>query len=232
MYKDFFNGFELVIFDLDGTTVKSEFAWDESLEEVFLPEIISPNPYLGERGQDIRSKIYAILKRNTFRTNVSDIAYYELVINKFFNKTDLITITPGFEEFVTFLKSKGIKTALVTNSDSRVTSQILEKKGLKKYFDIVLTSDDVVLPKPAPQIFYLTVEKFKIKKDKVLVFEDSVNGAIATDNAELKTIILLPDTHSPTDYPPRHKIFIENFDVINEDLKQDTDSFLEEFFNN
>ena len=62
MYKNFFDGYEAIVFDLDGTVIKDEYIWDSVLEDVFLPEIISDRPYLGERGQDIRSKIYSIKK--------------------------------------------------------------------------------------------------------------------------------------------------------------------------
>lgn len=230
MYKNFFEGYDAIIFDLDGTVVYDEPVWTQSLLDVFSKEIISEFPFYGERGQDLRTKITVIVNSNTFRSSISEESYYQLVVNEFFKNIEKVAITPGFIEFVEFLRSRNKKIVLVTNSDSFVTNGIIERLGLKKYFDLVLTLDDVNLPKPAPHIYQLAMLKLNIPKEKILVFEDSVNGSKASEHAGLNTIIVLPDNFRITDYSSRHRLFIENFDVINDDLHQDADSYLEEFF--
>jgi 16S rRNA pseudouridine516 synthase len=232
MYKNFFDGYEAIVFDLDGTIINDEFVWDSVLEDVFLPEIISDRPYLGERGQNLRAKIYSIKIRNSFRSEISEDSFYELVLNNFFKRLGEIEVTPGFIEFAEFLKSKEKKLALVTNSDQRLTNKILESLNLKKYFDLIVTADDVVYPKPAPDIYKLTILKLNLKNEKILVFEDSVSGSNAAEIAGLKMIIVLPEENTPSDYSSKNRIFIENFNVINDDLESDTDTYLEEFFNN
>jgi HAD superfamily hydrolase (TIGR01509 family) len=230
MFKNFFDGYEAVIFDLDGTIVHSESVWEDSLEEVFLPEIISVNPYLGERGQDIKSKIYTILKKNSFRSSISEDSYYELITNKFTKKIEEVEITPGFVDFARYLKNQGKKVVLVTNSYSIITNKIIEDLHLKEYFDFILTADDVNIPKPAPDIYKLALLKLNLSKDKVLVFEDSVNGANAAELAGLNMIIILPDNHKPSDYGSKNRLFIDNFEVINDELNRDVDTFIEDFF--
>jgi len=121
---------------------------------------------------------------------------------------------------------------LVTNTDSLITNRVLEEFNLKKYFDLILTADDVVLPKPAPEIYKLAITKLGIPNNKILVFEDSVNGAFAAELAELKMIIVLPDQFKPTDYGSKNRVFIENFENIVEQLDEDGDTFLEDFFRN
>jgi 16S rRNA pseudouridine516 synthase len=232
MYKNFFDGYEAIVFDLDGTIINDEFVWDSVLEDVFLPEIISDRPYLGERGQNLRAKIYSIKIRNSFRSDISEDSFYELVLNNFFKRLGEIEITPGFIEFAEFLKSKEKKLALVTNSDQRLTNKILESLNLKKYFDLIVTADDVAYPKPAPDIYKLAILKLNLKNEKILVFEDSVSGSNAAEIAGLKMIIVLPEENTPSDYSSKNRIFIENFNVINDDLESDTDTYLEEFFNN
>jgi 16S rRNA pseudouridine516 synthase len=232
MYKNFFDGYEAIVFDLDGTIINDEFVWDSVLEDVFLPEIISDRPYLGERGQNLRAKIYSIKIRNSFRSEISEDSFYELVLNNFFKRLGEIEVTPGFIEFAEFLKSKEKKLALVTNSDQRLTNKILESLNLKKYFDLIVTADDVVYPKPAPDIYKLAILKLNLKNEKILVFEDSVSGSNAAEIAGLKMIIVLPEENTPSDYSSKNRIFIENFNVINDDLESDTDTYLEEFFNN
>jgi putative hydrolase of the HAD superfamily len=231
MYKNFFDGYEAVIFDLDGTVVYDEPVWQEALYNIFSKEIISDKPVYGERGQNLRAKIFYILNSNSFRSNISEESYYQLVKNEFFKNIDQVLVTSGFIEFANFLKSKNIKLVLVTNSDLQVTEGIIEKLKIKKYFDMILTADDVDLPKPAPDIYNLAITKLGISKNKILVFEDSVNGARAAELADLNTIVVLPNGFMPTDYSSKNKIFIEDFNVINEDLDTDGDSYLNNFIN-
>lgn len=231
MYKNFFDGYEAVIFDLDGTIVYDEPVWQESVYNVFSKEIISEKPLYGERGENLRAKIFYILNSNSFRSSISEESYYQLVVNEFFKNIENVTLTPGFIEFADFLKSKNIKMVLVTNSDLKVTEGIIEKLKIKKYFDLILTADDVNLPKPAPDIYNLARLKLDLPVNKVLVFEDSVNGARAAELADLNTIIILPSGYSPTDYSSKNRIFIEDFDVINENLNQDGDTYLNNFVN-
>jgi HAD superfamily hydrolase (TIGR01509 family) len=230
MYKNFFEGYDAVIFDLDGTIVFDEPVWEESLLNVFSKDIISENPFYGERGQDLRTKISVIVNSNSFRSSISQESYYQLVVNEFFKNIDKVEITSGFIELAEYLKVRNKKLVLVTNSDSFVTNGILDKLGIKKYFDLILTLDDIDFPKPAPHIYQLALLKLKIPKEKVLVFEDSPNGSKASSGAGLNTIILLPDGFKMTDYSSKHRVFIENFEIITEGLHQDADSYLEEFF--
>jgi HAD superfamily hydrolase (TIGR01509 family) len=230
MYKNFFDGFEAIIFDLDGTVVNDEFVWERSIVNVFSKEIISENPYYGERGQNLDNKIYRILQSNSFKSNIDSVTYYELVLKEFFKNIHEVEIKTGFEEFATFLKEKGKKLVLVTNSDARVTSGILEKLNLKKYFDLVISVDEVEVPKPAPFIYELAIEKLKIKKEKILVFEDSVNGALAAENAGLKLIIVLPDENKMSDYGSKNRLFIDSFETILDSIDTDADTYLLDMF--
>lgn len=231
MYKNFFDGYDAIIFDLDGTVVNDEFLWQESIIKVFSKEIISEFPYYGERGQSLDTKIYKILQSNTFKSSISSQTYYELILNEFFKNIHKVEVTPGFEEFAKFLKERRKSLVLVTNSDSKVTKGILEKLNLEKYFDFIVSNDDVDYPKPAPFIYDLALQKLNLPKNKVLVFEDSVNGALAAENAGLKMIIVLPEDKSISEYGSKNRVFIESFDTIMDSIDTDADSYLLDMFN-
>lgn len=230
MYKNFFDGYEAIIFDLDGTVVHSEIVWNEAVEEVFTKEIISENPYLGERGQALDVKIFNIMQANSFKSTISSETYYELILDNFFKNIDKVEITPGFVEFATILKDKRKKLVLVTNSDSRVTNGIIEKLNLKRFFDLVVTLDDITYPKPAPDIYNLALKNLGLKKEQVLVFEDSINGALAAENADLKMIIVLPDGFRPIDYGSKNRIFIETFETLLDEMDYDGDTYILDAF--
>ena len=59
---------------------------------------------------------------------------------------------PGAIEVLKFVKNKGFKTAVVTNTHHELTIKILKKFNLINYFDAVLGGDDVKSGKPDPEI--------------------------------------------------------------------------------
>ena len=58
------------------------------------------------------------------------------------------------------------------------------------YFDHIISQDDVEHIKPAPDLFLKALEKLHMNANEALVFEDSLNGLIAAQKSQLKTIII------------------------------------------
>ncbi len=79
-------------------------------------------------------------------------------------------------EMLTYIKQQNIKLALCTNTIRETTDIILTKLDIKKYFDFILTNEDVSLSKPMPDIYILARSKAQIKPFQTLIFEDSVHG--------------------------------------------------------
>ena len=70
---------------------------------------------------------------------------------------------------------------------SNVTAE-LKAIGLLHYFKIILTADDPIAPKPAPDIFYEAATRLKVPPEHCLVFEDGELGIQAAVAAGMKTI--------------------------------------------
>jgi len=66
----------------------------------------------------------------------------------------------------------GIKTAVVTNRTDTM-KYILEKHGLEKYFDIVVTALDVKRPKPYPDPLLKVIDHFGASPEQILYIGDS-----------------------------------------------------------
>lgn len=77
------------------------------------------------------------------------------------------------------LKKHQIQLALVTSSEKATTDQVLGKLNLKKYFEIIITQEDTKLNKPAPSPYLLAMDKLKVSKEEVIIFEDSDAGLTA-----------------------------------------------------
>ncbi|MDP2908018.1 MAG: HAD family hydrolase [Nanoarchaeota archaeon] len=86
-----------------------------------------------------------------------------------------------FEESVAVLeklKKEGYKLALVSDTDCFTTDEVLDKYGLRKYFDEIVLSYKVEMLKTDPNMYHLVLEKLNIDKSDALVVGDSLETDI------------------------------------------------------
>ena len=69
----------------------------------------------------------------------------------------------------------------------------LSRLDLVRYFDFILTSEDVEKVKPQPDLFLLALSKLKISPGEAVVFEDSPNGITAARTAGIYVIAVPND---------------------------------------
>jgi beta-phosphoglucomutase family hydrolase len=99
-------------------------------------------------------------------------------------------IFPGTKELIGKLKKEGFKIALASSSERTYIIKLLKKKNLEKYFDVVVSKDDVRRTKPNPEIFLIAAKKLHSEPSKCLVFEDSENGIKAAKRAKMKCLAI------------------------------------------
>lgn len=97
---------------------------------------------------------------------------------------------PGAEEAVAALHDAGIKTVLVTNKMRTATEFFLEKSGLNKHLDAVVTGDDTDHPKPAPDMLLLACNKAEVLPQEAVMVGDSENDALAARAAGLQAMLV------------------------------------------
>lgn len=121
----------------------------------------------------------------------------------------------GFEQFITKLRSIGVKTAVVTSSNCEKMENVYAKHPeFKTYFDEVLTSEDFAKSKPDPDCYLKAAQKFGANVDECVGFEDSFNGLKSLQGANM-TIVGLATTNSAeaiAEYA--HKV-IDNYVGVN-----------------
>jgi HAD superfamily hydrolase (TIGR01509 family) len=230
MFKSVLKGYDAIIFDLDGTIVQDEGCWTMAIKTIFEPEILSEVPYFGERGLQLRENVELIVKKNYLRAEVNQEVFYQLIVKEFFNNFDSVELTPGFIELAENLKKSGKRLAVVTNSDKAIADEIIKRLDIGKYFEFVISAQEVELPKPSPLVYLEAVKRLGVSKSKILVFEDSVGGAFAAEIAELNRIIILDPQFSPVDFGSKTRNFIDSFEVINDNFEVDSDQYFDRIF--
>lgn len=78
-----------------------------------------------------------------------------------------------FDQVEKVLEQIEEKKAVITNTTEVCTMNILESHGLLKYFDAVVTSEQVERGKPYPDMILEACRRLGVKPDKVLVVGDS-----------------------------------------------------------
>jgi beta-phosphoglucomutase len=118
----------------------------------------------------------------------------------------------GLGNFLTELKNSGIKMAMATSATVADIDFILNKIPIRDDFDVIINSTMVSKPKPHPQIFLKAAEKLNIPPDNCVVFEDSLAGIKAANNAGMK-VIGITTGHTAAELQPANMIIKDYTDL-------------------
>lgn len=121
----------------------------------------------------------------------------------------------GFEQFITKLRSIGVKTAVVTSSNREKMDNVYAKHPeFKTYFDEVLTSEDFAKSKPDPDCYLKAAQKFGANVDECVGFEDSFNGLKSLQGANMAIVGVATTNSRKAIAEYAHKV-IDNYVGIN-----------------
>lgn len=82
------------------------------------------------------------------------------------------------------------KIALVTTASKKNTMEILNYTKKANLFDRVITSEDIINPKPDPEGFNLAIKEFEVKPEDIVIFEDSEVGIQAAKKTGASIFII------------------------------------------
>jgi HAD superfamily hydrolase (TIGR01549 family) len=88
----------------------------------------------------------------------------------------------GVKDFIIWNKNIGKKIGILTDYETEYQVIKLEKLGLLKYIDILVTSEEVGIEKPSTQMFYTMLQKLNLNPGDVIMigdnYEKDIKGAI------------------------------------------------------
>jgi HAD superfamily hydrolase (TIGR01509 family) len=179
-----------VIFDMDGVLVDSE---------EFI--IKASTMMFAERGLNVKArdfKPFVGMGENRFIGGVAEKYGHVHNIRELKKRTYDIYLEiikgrlkplPGAFEFIRQCRERGLWLAVASSADMRKVKGNLEEIGLGfDKFDAVISGEDVVNKKPAPDIFLLAAERIGVEASKCLVIEDAVSGVKAAKAAGAKCL--------------------------------------------
>ena len=116
-------------------------------------------------------------------------------------------VLSGANEFIDYLKSKGIKTAV--GSASKNTPLILEKTKLAGKFDAVSCGLDTTKSKPDPEVFLIAAKKLGVAPCDCVVVEDSDAGIEAAKTGGMYAIAV-----GAAEYNPKVDVAIKDLESL------------------
>lgn len=182
------------IFDLDGTLVDSMWMWPEIDKEYLGRFGIEYDDNLKNEIDGISFHETAVYFKNKF--GISDSIekickdWEDMAYDKYKNE---VKEKCGCQKFLEQLKSKGIKMGIATSNKRSMVDVVLESLGMKNFFEVITTSDEVKKGKPAPDVYLTTAKLLNVEPKHCLVFEDVVAGIIAGKSAGMKVCAVEDD---------------------------------------
>jgi len=192
---------KIFIFDMDGVIVNTLDAL-YSLYLDFLKEVgIKGNKkeFNLLNGPKIEQIILYLKQKYKLKLGKEELLKrYKEKIDKIYPTTELIS---EVNDTLELLKKNNLKIALVSSAKRKNIELVLKRFNLMKYFDFVVSGDDVNEAKPSPTIYNLVKNRFK--NHEYYVIEDSQYGIDSAISANMKVIFFNPNQKkimNKTDY--------------------------------
>jgi beta-phosphoglucomutase family hydrolase len=179
------------IFDMDGTLINNTpyhfKSWQALLKKYNKPELSKETYYTEISGVPVLDTI-----RKFFGADHDEVGLKALLKEKeeFYRSIYAPDLAPikGLEDFLTALKNAGVKMAMATSATIEDVDFIMDHIPIRNDFNDIVNSSMVGRPKPNPDIFLKAAEKLNMPASKCIVFEDSLAGIKAGNNAGMKVV--------------------------------------------
>ena len=188
-----------VIFDLDNTIVDSDLDFAAIRAEIGTDEPILE--YRAVSGEAEKQRVDEILERHERRA------------------AETCRLCDGVVEMLSFLRTRGIRTALLTRNSRQSVNTVLARLGVQ--FDFIVSREDSA-PKPSPEPIFLICERFGVRPGEALVVGDYLYDIQAGQAAGARTILVHgPRRHSFVAQPDHEVASLHEARAIMEKILQE-----------
>ena len=204
-----------IIMDFDGLIVDTEVVWYQIYVEWFRKNKnyeMSVQEFLICVGSEAEELFKSLDSRGI---HVDREIFARDTQQRFIEESTKLPAKPGVEDFLRTAKKQGIVIALATSSTRKKPETHLNRLNLMKYFDLLVTAEDVQRIKAAPDLFLKTAEKAGCTVEECLVIEDSLNGLKAGLNANMRVLVVPNDVTKYCDFQGEYLMVnsLEDVDV-------------------
>ena len=178
-----------VVFDWDGVVVDSsahhERSWEILAAQRGLP---LPADHFKRGFGKKNNVIIPDLGWATEPAEVDALAHEKEEIYRSLVREKGIDPLPGVRELLTALRDKGIPCAIASSTERANLDLPLDLMGLREFFAVIVSGEEVVHGKPDPAVFLLAAERLGLAPSDCVVIEDALVGIEAAKRAGMPVI--------------------------------------------
>jgi beta-phosphoglucomutase-like phosphatase (HAD superfamily) len=201
------------LFDLDGTLVNTDNIYLNVWKKILIKYNIHLdlelfNKYIHGNSDD---KVVSILLP---KCNIEEIS--KIKDELFIKNINEIQIIDGMIDFIKEIKMLGYPCSIVTNCNKNVAEKIINFCEITKYIDFITIGLECSKPKPYPDPYIETINKYNIHKNKVFIFEDSKSGLLSARLSNVFCVVGITTNYSEKELLLNGADYIiNNYDNLN-----------------
>ena len=101
-----------------------------------------------------------------------------------------LKLIEGLEHFIVKAFEKNIKMGIGSAAITLNIDFVIDHTQIRKYFDAIVSADDVSISKPHPETFLKCAAQLGYAPSDCIVFEDTPKGVLCAQSAGMKTIVI------------------------------------------
>ena len=208
-------GYDCFIFDMDGTVSDTNRLIYDSfnhIASIYGGKKYSDGEITKMFGPPEEDALLAVVGKDVIQRAMDDyLAFYRQ------RHRDLARLHPGMEQLLARLKSRKKKVALFTGKGRHTTAISLDEFQIGKYFDYVVTGNDVENHKPSGDGIRKVLGYFALPPDSALMVGDSVSDVKAARDARVAVAAVLWDSYA------KEQVMRMNVDYLFHDVAEFSD---------
>jgi HAD superfamily hydrolase (TIGR01509 family) len=199
---------EAVVFDLDGVIVDSEQVWDQ-VRDAYARERGGKYPPTAARAMMGMSSVEwsRYMAEELGVPGTPEQINADVVERMLERYGESPPVIPGAVDAVRRIAARW-PLAIASSSNPELIAVVLASSGLEDVFPIAVSSQEVPLGKPAPDVYLEAARRLGVEPMRCAAIEDSHNGILSAKAAGMR-VVAVPNPHFPPDEHVR-----ESADVV------------------
>lgn len=177
-----------VLFDMDGVIVDTEPLHRKAYFKTFedLKITVSEEFYTSLTGCSTKEATYRIKEKYQLNVSPEEITTSKRTYFKHYFDTDEdFDLLPGIRELITHYYENDVKLVLASSASMNTINWVFDKFDIGKYFMGKISGAELEESKPNPEIFIKAAEIAGEPTENSMVIEDSTNGILAANRANI-----------------------------------------------
>jgi len=184
--------FKGIIFDVDGTlTYTNQLIFDSfnHITQKYLGRTFSDSEIIALFGPTEDVILKEMCKDEYEYARADYYKYYK-------DNHAIAQLYEGIKPLIIEIKNSGILLSVFTGKGRTSALITLDELGLTKYFDMIVSGDDVEDHKPSPEGIIKFLKKYKLNPSEVLMIGDAPSDIIAAKQAGVEIASVLWDSYA------------------------------------